>query len=54
MIDWKFFYLNDSKKEVLGVTHCQKKDQAELFFSKIKNLPLKEFKEVFGVKKDHG
>ena len=46
---WKFFYLNDSKKEVLGITHSPNKEQAELFFSKVKNLPLKKFKEVFGV-----
>ena len=52
MIRWKFFYLNDSKMEILGQTYSPNKEQAELFFSKVKNLPLKKFKEVFGVIKD--
>ena len=52
MIRWKFFYLNDSKKEALGQTYSPNKEQAELFFSKVKNLPLKKFKEIFGVVMD--
>jgi hypothetical protein len=50
MRKWKFFYLQDSKEEVLGMTDAQTQTQAELFFSKIKNLPLEKFKKIFGVK----
>jgi len=49
MMRWKFFYLNDDTKEILGMTYSPNKEQAELFFSKMKNLPLKKFKEIFGV-----
>lgn len=49
MKKYKYFYLNDKKREVCGVVKAEDVNEAFLIASKIKNLDLKKFKKMFNV-----
>ena len=46
---YRFFSINDPKKETLGVVNSETLDEAYLMASQVKNLPLDSFKELFKV-----
>ena len=49
MKKWKYFYLNDSNKETIGIVLAEDVEGAYNISSEIKNLPLTEFKTIFGI-----
>ena len=49
-MQYHFFSMNDSKKEKLGVVHANSTEEAYMIASRVKNLPLDEFKKLFKVK----
>jgi len=51
MKKWKYYYLNDSKKETCGTLYAENLNEACLIASRMKQLPIKEFKEIFGVER---
>lgn len=51
MRQWKYYYLNDSNKETCGTLYAENINEAYLIASRMKQLPIKEFKEIFGVEK---
>lgn len=51
MKKWKYYYLNDSKKETVGTLYAEDPNEAYLIASRMKQLPLIEFKKIFGVEK---
>ena len=46
---YKYFNINDLKKEKLVSLRANNKDEAFSIASKIKNLPLESFKKIFGI-----
>jgi len=51
MKKWKYFYLNDSNKETVGVVLAESPGEAFGAACKVKQLPLEEFKKLFGVER---
>lgn len=51
MKKWKYYYLNDSKKETVGTLYAEDPNEAYLIASRMKQLPLGEFKKMFGVER---
>ena len=51
MKKWKYFYLNDSKKETVGIVLAESSGEAYGAACKLKQLPLEIFKELFGVER---
>jgi|TARA_R110000764_G_scaffold232383_1_gene324706 hypothetical protein len=51
MKTYKYFYKTDLKKEKIGIIKSESLSEAFIFASKTKDLPLKDFKEIFDVKK---
>lgn len=49
MKKWKYFYLSDSNKETIGIVLAENVEEAYDISSEIKNLPLTEFKTIFGI-----
>ena len=49
MKKWKYFYLSDSNKETIGIVLAEDVEGAYDISSEIKNLPLTEFKTIFGI-----
>lgn len=49
MRQWKYFYLNDSEKETCGTLYAENINEAYLIASRMKQLPIKEFKDIFGI-----
>lgn len=49
MKKFKYFYLSDPNKEVVGNVISNDEEGAYEMASLIKKLPLKEFKKIFGV-----
>ena len=47
MIKWKLVTINSN--ETVNVTHAENKEEAEYIFAKIKNMPLKVFRNLFKV-----
>jgi hypothetical protein len=45
-----FYFKNSKKQEIIGKTEDLSRLSAAMYFAKMKNLPLKEFLKVFGVK----
>jgi len=45
-----FYFRNDTNQEIIGKTVDLSRLSAAKYFAKRKNLPLKEFLEIFGVK----
>ena len=45
-----FYFKNSKKQEIIGKTEGLSRLNAAKHFAKVKNLPLKEFLKVFGVK----
>jgi hypothetical protein len=45
-----FYFKNSKKQEIIGKTNDLSRLSAAKHFAKVKNLPLKEFLKVFGVK----
>jgi hypothetical protein len=50
MKKYKYFYLKDEKEEVCGVLYAENINEAFSIASRMKQLELKSFKEIFGVK----
>lgn len=48
---WKYYYLKDSKKETIGTLYAEEINEAYSIASRMKQLSLKEFKEIFGVER---
>ena len=48
-MQYYFFSINDSKKEKLGVVQANSTEEAYMIASRVKNLPLDEFKKLFKV-----
>ena len=48
-MQYHFFSINDSKKEKLGVVQANSIEEAYMIASRVKNLPLDEFKKLFKV-----
>ena len=51
MKKWKYFSLNDSAKETVGVLYAENESEAYAIASRMKKLPLDKFRELFGVEK---
>jgi hypothetical protein len=45
-----FYYRNSTKQEIIGKIISNSRLKAAQYFAKLKNLPLKDFLKVFGVK----
>lgn len=50
MKKYKYFYLKDEKEEVCGTLYAEDINEAFLIASRMKQLELKLFKEIFSVK----
>ena len=50
MKKYKYFYRNDLKEEALGVLYAEDINEAYFIASRIKNLEIKQFREIFRVK----
>lgn len=48
---WKYYTLTDLDKEIVGTLYADDINEAYLIASRMKQLPLKEFKNIFGVEK---
>lgn len=48
---WKYYTLIDLDKEIVGTLYADDINEAYLIASRMKQLPLKEFKNIFGVEK---
>ncbi len=48
---FKYFTLNDSKREAVGVVNASTLEKAYKIASGIKKLSLERFKKLFGVEK---
>lgn len=48
---FKYFTLNDNKKEAVGVINASTLEKAYKIASGVKKLSLKSFKKLFGVEK---
>ena len=48
-MQYYFFSINDSKKEKLGIVQADSIEGAYMVASRVKNLPLDEFKKLFKV-----
>lgn len=51
MKKWKYYGLNDSKQEALGILYAESIEEAYDIASRMKQLPLPEFKKLFGVER---
>lgn len=51
MKKWKYYYLNDSNQETIGIVLAEGVDEAYIMASEIKKLPLVEFKNIFKIEK---
>lgn len=45
-----FYFKNSKKQEIIGKTEDLSRLSAAKYFAEMKNLPLKEFLKIFGVK----
>ncbi len=52
MHKYKFYYLRDKSKETIYVFDAPNIEEAYIIASQIKQLPIEEFKKVFGVVKN--
>tara|TARA_R110000803_G_scaffold9261_1_gene29375 strand:+ start:121 stop:294 length:174 start_codon:yes stop_codon:yes gene_type:complete len=50
-MQYRFFSVNDKKKETVGIVTSDTLEEAYLSASKIKNLSLDRFKKLFTVEK---
>ena len=50
-MNWKYFCKDDLNKESVGVLNALNINEAYIIASKIKNLPLQEFKKIFTIEK---
>jgi|TARA_R110000803_G_scaffold38287_1_gene82644 hypothetical protein len=48
-MQYQFFSINNSEKEKLGVVQANSIEEAYTVASKVKNLPIDEFKKLFKV-----
>jgi hypothetical protein len=51
MSKWKFYYKKDINKETVGSVDADNIKDAYDLASKVKRLPLKDFKEIFIIAK---
>jgi len=51
MKKWKYYTLTDLNKETVGTLYAEDINEAYLIASRMKKLPLIEFKKIFGVEK---
>ena len=51
MKQWKYFYLNDSEKETVGTLYASDVNEAFLIASRMKQLPIEEFRKMFGIER---
>ena len=51
MHKYKFYHLRDENKETIHVFDAPNIEEAYIIASQIKQLPVEEFKKVFGVVK---
>ena len=51
MKKWKYYTLTDLNKEAVGTLYAEDINEAYLIASRMKNLSLIKFKEIFGVEK---
>jgi len=50
MKKYKYFYLNDKKEEVCGTLYAENINDAFLIASRMKQLEVEKFREIFNVK----
>ena len=50
MKKYKYFYLNSIKEEPCGTLHAENINEAFLIASRMKQLEIKKFREIFNVK----
>lgn len=50
MKKYKYFYLKDEKEEACGTLYAKNINEAFLIASRMKELPIKSFKEIFNVR----
>lgn len=48
---WKYFNINDSQKETVGTLYAEDLNEAYAIASRMKQLPLGKFQELFLVEK---
>lgn len=51
MKKFKYFYLNDNTKEAYGTLYAENLHDAYFIASRMKELPLAKFRELFGVER---
>ena len=51
MHKYKFYNLRDKNKEAMYIFDAPNVEEAYIIASQIKQLPIKEFKKIFGVAK---
>ena len=49
MKKWKYFCLSDSTKETIGIVEARSKKEAYIVASKVKDLELIPFKDIFKI-----
>ncbi len=50
MKKYKYFYLKDEKEEACGTLYAEDINEAFMIASRMKELPIKSFREIFNVK----
>lgn len=49
MKHWKYFYLNDIKKEAIGTLYAEDEGEAYTIASRMKKLNIISFRDIFKV-----
>lgn len=51
MKKWKYYSVNDPNKETCGTLHAEDINEAYAIASRIKQLPVPKFKELFNIER---